>query len=264
MISVVIIGAGHVATHFHNAFLRHPNAKIVACYNRTPEKLNHVDNSIKIIPTLHDIPDADLILLAISDDAIAPVCQQLNKPDQLIVHCSGSRSISILGEKQRKGVIYPLQSFNKDRNVDWKNIPLLLEAEQEEDMLLLQKIGGAVSANVQEMDSKKRIGLHISATFVNNFTNHILTIVQHLSESFEFDPKLLKPLIEITKENFKTPIRTENTQTGAAIRRDENTLRTHIELLEKDRPQGYEDFINIYCAISQSIINHHHGRNKNT
>lgn len=260
MNSIVIVGSGNLATHFHKAFLKHPNAKVIAVYNRKNENLYPIDSSIKVVEDPYKLPKASLYIIAVKDDAIAQIVSEINNPRQLMIHCSGSCNLDILGKRQRKGVLYPLQSFKKNQNVNWINVPLLIEAEQEQDLQLLKTLSGAISSKVHEVDSKKRIALHLSAIFVNNFTNHLLSLTHQLSEEFDFNTKVLEELILKTKEEFKTPITSMNSQTGPAIRNDQSTLENHLNFIKeqiKDTKQQ-ENFIEVYKTLSKSIQTYHH------
>jgi predicted short-subunit dehydrogenase-like oxidoreductase (DUF2520 family) len=96
-----------------------------------------------------------------------------------------------LDDKNRKGVFYPLQTFSKNKAVDFKTIPLCLEAENKTDLQLLQKIAHSISNAVYEISSEQRKALHIGAVFVNNFVNHLYQIGNEICEKNQipFDSK---------------------------------------------------------------------------
>jgi Rossmann-like domain. len=75
--------------------------------------------------------EIDLLIIAVSDQSIATVIQQVKAylPQVLIVHTSGSTNITVLTQQHsRAGVFYPLQTFSLDRDVDWTLTPIFVEA----------------------------------------------------------------------------------------------------------------------------------------
>ncbi|KAA3621807.1 MAG: DUF2520 domain-containing protein, partial [Flavobacterium sp.] len=141
-----------------------------------------------------------------------------------------------------------MQSFSKHRSVDFKTIPICIEAETAEDLVLLQKIGKQISGKVEEISSENRASLHLSAVFVNNFVNHLYHISEELLQKKKLDFDLLKPLIKETAKKIEK-LSSSEAQTGPAIRDDEKTLRKHLQLL-KGSP--YET---LYRDLTESIQN---------
>ena len=74
-------------------------------------------------------PDADIYIVAVKDDAVESVLSKMNLQNKLVVHCSGSLPLTVL-EKYSKnyGVIYPLQTFSKQREINFREIPVFIEA----------------------------------------------------------------------------------------------------------------------------------------
>lgn len=73
------------------------------------------------------------------------------------VHTAGSMPMSVFeGYAQRFGVLYPLQTFSKGRNVNFDVIPIFLEANTDKNADYLKNIASALSENVRFMSSEKR------------------------------------------------------------------------------------------------------------
>lgn len=88
------------------------------------------------------------------------------------IHTAGSMPMSVFeGYAGRFGVLYPLQTFSKGRNVNFEVIPFFIEANTEKDADYLKNIASALSENVRFMSSEKRRSLHLAAVFACNFTN---------------------------------------------------------------------------------------------
>lgn len=244
MISVVIIGYGNVAHHLTSAFLKAKNIVVKQVYNRSLNKLNNL--KIKILKTnkLSELVDADVYIIAISDDVISDISTKLVAKKALIVHTSGSVDIKSLHNKQR-GVFYPLQSFSKEKEVDFNEIPFCLEAENENNYLLLQQLATSIGKKTYRINSEQRKYLHVAAVFVNNFTNHLYTIGNDICSTNNIPFEILHPLIKETsaKINYLLP---KDAQTGPAKRSDQKTIENHLQLLNKQQKE-------IYSLLTKSI-----------
>ncbi|RED27210.1 putative short-subunit dehydrogenase-like oxidoreductase (DUF2520 family) [Flavobacterium cutihirudinis] len=248
MIRLSIIGSGNVAQHLIKAFIKSEAVEIVQVFSRKKEVLFPIIDPSKIISAFADLKRADLYIIAVSDDAIAEVSQQLPFQNRLVVHTSGAAPIDTLDSKNRRGVFYPLQTFSKNKTVDFSTIPMCLEAENTIDFDLLEKTAKSISKAVFAIDSEQRKALHVAAVFVNNFTNHLYQIGKDICDEHRVPFKVLKPLIKETAEkiNALEPI---DAQTGPAKRNDSGTIEAHLALLSNENQK------NIYKILTQSIQN---------
>jgi predicted short-subunit dehydrogenase-like oxidoreductase (DUF2520 family) len=140
-----------------------------------------------------------------------------------------------------------LQTFSKEKEVDFATVPFCLEAENKEDYLLLETVAKAIGVKTYTINSRQRKALHVAAVFVNNFTNHLYKIGNDICEEHQVPFEILHPLIQETSEKIKT-LSPEKAQTGPAVRNDDKTIENHLELLEKKQQL-------IYKLITQSIKN---------
>jgi predicted short-subunit dehydrogenase-like oxidoreductase (DUF2520 family) len=157
---IAIVGAGNVAWHLAPT-LQQAGCEIVQVVSLTQENAQALANQIgaQTISRLRDLdPSLDLVLVAVKDDALALVASEI--PQNLAVaHTSGSIPLDIFPH-QNRGVFYPLQTFSKDRKLDWKNIPICIEASNKavEDSLLA--LAQKMSDQVHLLNSEKRAKLH--------------------------------------------------------------------------------------------------------
>lgn len=191
-----------------------------------------------------------IFIVAVPDDAIADVVDQLTLPrDAILVHTSGSQPLEILsGSAARTGVFYPLQTFSKNRKVDFSEIPVFVESENAGTEKVLMAMARAISSKTMRISSQERRVMHIAAVFASNFTNHMLTLSEELMRSSKLDFDLLRPLIAETVNKALT-LGPENSQTGPARRGDLRTLDQHMEYLRSD-----EGIAEIYRVVSQHIV----------
>jgi predicted short-subunit dehydrogenase-like oxidoreductase (DUF2520 family) len=246
MIRITLIGSGNVAQHLIKAFSKSEAVEIVQVFSRKKETLASLIDYDKIVNDFEDLTEADLYIIAVSDNAITEVSRQLPFNNQLVVHTSGTASIDTLDIKNRRGVFYPLQTFSKNKDIDFSIIPICLEAENTFDFRDLDTVAKSISNAVFPINSEQRKALHVAAVFVNNFTNHLYQIGQEICEENQVSFEILKPLIQETAEKIKTldPI---DAQTGPAKRNDSNTIMAHLEYLTNENQK------NIYKILTQSI-----------
>lgn len=247
MISITLIGSGNVAQHLIKAISKSSQLDLVQVVARNPETISHLISSDKIISDYTTIKEADLYLISVSDNAIAEVSSKLEFENRLIAHTSGSFSMDDLQSKNRKAVFYPLQTFSKNKDVNFKEIPICLEAQTKEDLDLLKKIASLISDKVFEIDSVQRKSLHVSAVFVSNFVNHLYSIGNTICEENNVPFEVLKPLILETASKIEM-LSPNDAQTGPAKRNDTETINAHLKFLSDENQK------NIYKILTKSII----------
>ncbi|PKV66859.1 Rossmann-like and DUF2520 domain-containing protein [Pontibacter ramchanderi] len=253
---ISIIGSGNVAWHLGKA-LKQAGHEIVAVYSPTVpnrEELARVLAPATAIASLDmRATGAELVVIAVPDAAIASVVAAVQVPaGAIVVHTSGSQPLAVLQgiPGARPGVFYPLQTFSKSKAVDFRAIPMLLEAEDEQTLSGLQQVAKSISDEVYVVDSRKRKQLHLAAVFACNFTNHLLGISYELLQQAALPHTLLHPLIQetIAKALQNHPFQV---QTGPAVRHDQNVIEEHLNLLQ-DQP----DYQQVYHLLTHSIQDH--------
>lgn len=248
MIRITVIGSGNVAQHLIKAFAKSELVEIVQVYARKKEALSSLIEFDKITSDFEELQESDLYIIAVSDKAIADVSKQLPFQNRIVVHTSGAASLDVLDAKNRKGVFYPLQTFSKNKEIDFSIVPLCLEAENTFDFRVLETVAKSISNAVFAINSDQRKALHVAAVFVNNFTNHLYHIGKEICGEHQVPFEILRPLIQETAEKINTldPV---DAQTGPAKRNDTNTIAAHLDYLTNENQK------NIYKLITQSIQN---------
>ncbi len=246
MIRIVLIGSGQVAYHLHKAMMNAKGVTLEQLVARRPEALGDFAPPIPRSSLKGPIAPADIYVLAVSDAAIAEVSAQLPSKDALFVHTSGATSREVLRGHSRTGVLYPLQTFSKDREIDFRKVPLILETGKPADLALLRDLALALSNSAYEFNEAQRKQLHLAAVFVNNFANHMVYLGEAACQDHGITEDLLKPLIRETWMKLET-LSAFEAQTGPARRRDAKTLQEHLLLL--DDPLRKQ----LYQLLSESI-----------
>ena len=255
--TISIIGAGNVASNLAKNLV--DNGYVInQIYNRTAS--NAVDLAkefnANFISDLSQInTNVDLIIITVIDTVIESVLDTININETLIVHTSGSISVDVFSKKAvNYGVFYPLQTLTKNSIITFKNVPICLEANNENNLDVLKKLAASLSDNVYELSSEQRKTLHLAAVFACNFTNHMYNLSSKILEENNLDFDILKPLIAETASRVEKH-RPNDIQTGPAIRNDKNIINNHIELLNDifKNDKSYKNISEIYRFVSDDI-----------
>lgn len=245
--TAVIIGGGNVAFHLAKNIAAVPSLALLGLYNRSTLSA-HFDTIDTFKTTnIAQLPLADIYIIAVKDAAIAEVSHLLPLEGKLVVHTSGNTDMLALDSKNRRGVVYPVQSFSKAHDsLSFAQVPFCIEAEKPTDAVALVSFVKKLSSKVYELNSLQRRYLHVSAVFTNNFVNHLWYLAENICTEQGIPYEILHPLLDETYYKTKN-LSFKGAQTGPAMRKDTPTIEQHLSLLS-DREKA------IYEHITQSII----------
>jgi predicted short-subunit dehydrogenase-like oxidoreductase (DUF2520 family) len=195
----------------------------------------------------------ELIIVAVPDHRLEGVLAELRCGEKtLVAHTAGSLGLDVFPERiSRKGVFYPLQTFTLGRQVDFAELPFLLEASDEDSLSALRELASGIGGKPYFTDSMQRRFIHLAAVFICNFTNHMLTDGKQLANMAGVPLNIFYPLLNETISKAMD-IGPDNAQTGPALRNDRNIIEKHLELLSFS-----PDLQNTYRIITESIIDHY-------
>jgi len=229
-VKVVLIGRGRLATNLLAA-LQQAGHEVVSINSRTLEGL----------PL-----EADAFIVAVKDSALEEVIRRATKgrEQQLFLHTAGSMPMSLFeGHTSRYGVFYPMQTFSKERLVDFAEIPVFIEGADP----AIRPLAESISRRVYELSTEARKYLHLSAVFACNFVNHCYALSAELLEQHGLPFDVMLPLIDETARKVHE-LHPHDAQTGPAVRYDENVIRMQSALLA-DNPELQQ----IYELLSLDI-----------
>ncbi|MES2515694.1 MAG: DUF2520 domain-containing protein [Bacteroidota bacterium] len=256
-VNIVIIGTGHVAYHIADSFKDKKELHVVQVFNHRNSKearLFSKQAKCELVTDYNALTKkADVYIIAVKDDVIAEVCKNLMplKLKGIVVHTSGSIDISVLKKVSSSvGVYYPLQTFYTGAKIDWKTTPLLIEANSKSVLSALKKTADYVSKKVKEVNSKKRLQMHLAAVFACNFTNALYVSAYEIIENglSKKDTALLHPIMLQSFQKLQK-VSPGKAQTGPAMRNDKIVMNKHLQLLKED-PQLYH----VYTVLSDLIM----------
>lgn len=257
---ISFVGAGNVAWHLAQA-LELAGHHIIEVFSRDARNARRLVNKLYdtyVVPDLDFAESsAELIILAVADDALKDVVSRLVLPENCtVVHTSGTKSLEELRQlieiysdvPAQTGVFYPLQTFSREIPIQFSDVPMCIEASHPQTEQSLISLAQDISNVVYLMNSEERRILHVAAVFACNFTNHLLAISKRIldAEHLEFD--LLKPLIRETIRKALEAPDPAVVQTGPARRGDQQIIEKHLEYLER-----YPAWQGLYEVLSESI-----------
>ena len=234
---IVIIGSGNLATQLSLA-LKDAGQEIVQIFSRTSAHAKELADKIGCAYTasLEAVQkDADIYILAVKDDALAALAANLcaARTDALFLHTAGSMPMDVFkGHALQYGVLYPMQTFSKNRRVNFREIPCFIEASSPSALAIIRTLAESISDHVVDCDSEKRKKMHLAAVLACNLTNHCF--------------RLFLPLIEETARKVRT-LSPKDAQTGPMVRYDQNVMQMQMAMLPDDRTRE------IYRLMAESI-----------
>ncbi len=246
MVKVCILGTGKVGIHLIHECINNPKIDLVQIYNRSTKGCALFKGLLPTTQSVYELKKADIYIVALPDKVIPKI--DLSHVSGLVVHTSGTVSFKALNSK-RRGVLYPPQSFSKEKKMNLEHLPFCLETEFKEDGVWLEKFATFISKTVFFIDEEQRQKLHLAAVFANNFSNRVLGIAYDLCQENNIDFNILQPLIQETflKAQILPP---HIAQTGPALRNDHTTL-------EKHKSQLTSTDLEVYNILTKSIQEKH-------
>lgn len=249
---ITLLGAGRVATHLAQA-LHESGQTIQQVFSRTAASAEKVAAAVgaRAVTDRQSVAETPTYIYCLKDDVLPEMAAHLaaRYPHSLHIHTSGSTPLHIFpSEASHYGVLYPLQTFSRERAVDFYAIPCFVEASDEESLQRITLLAQQISHRVQAMDSERRRVLHLAAVFACNFVNHCYDIAATLLQEkagLPFDTLL--PLIDETAQKVHR-LSPREAQTGPAVRYDQRIMEAHHALLADDALRR-----ELYRALSDSI-----------
>ena len=181
------------------------------------------------------LPEADIVLLAVKDDAIAEVAQTL-KPMvarvAVAAHMSGFVPVSALHELQTEGVavggFHPLVSMPEPATgaKALSNAFVGIDGDQLA-IDTLTHFGNSLGLESFHLDDSARPAYHAAAAAAANFVVTSLAVAGDLFEAADVDPRVSRPLVERVVANC-FDIGPRQSLTGPIARGDAETVVGHL------------------------------------
>ena len=251
IMQIVFLGSGNLATNLSLA-LKAAGEKIIQIFSRTKENAQALADKLHCASctSINEIrTDADVYIFSVKDDALPSLIEQLSQH----LNSPSGAGMSVFPETMHYelctmnyGVLYPMQTFSKDRSVNFREIPCFIEASDNNTLEEIKTLASKVSDHVLEMSSEKRRKLHLAAVFACNMTNHCYRLAEKVLEEEGIDFSLYLPLIQETANKVKE-LSPRKAQTGPMVRYDKTIMDAQIALINDERTRQ------IYRLMADSI-----------
>jgi len=254
---IVFIGAGRLATNLAPA-LQRVGHSILQVYSRTMDAAKMLADRVGAI-AITDLQkvstEADVYVFSVTDTALPQLILQMPpvSKNSVFLHTAGSVPMKVFeGRGGHYGVFYPMQTFSKGCDVDFKTIPVFIEGNDSRSQQVVKELAISVSENVRELSSEGRRHLHLAAVFACNFANHCYELSAEILAKYGVPFEVMLPLVDETaaKVHKMSP---RDAQTGPAVRCDEKVLEAQKGLLT-DNPLHAQIYDLMSRSISQSSL----------
>jgi predicted short-subunit dehydrogenase-like oxidoreductase (DUF2520 family) len=251
LMRICIIGSGNVGTRLGHAFFEAGHV-ITGVYSRDLARAETLGAAIEAPATNHfdSLSTAcDVVVLAVYDDAIETVFKACTGmfPTQLILHTAGSVPVSVFHQREKCGVLWPVQTLSLTHEISMRTVPVAVTGNSDQSGEEVEVLARSISDQVFRMSDNERLTIHLCATFANNFSNHMYVIAEQILARKQIPFEILLPIIRETADKIQR-MRPMEAQTGAAIRGDRSTIEKHLKLLQQD-----PELADLYVKLSGSI-----------
>lgn len=250
---VTIIGTGNIA-HFFGAKLKDSNCKVIQVISTNEAKGSAFAKQFDCIyhtDVTEILPATDIVIFAVPDDVLREMASLTVFTSKLCIYAAGTVSLQEVSNLSNNvACIWPVYSIQQNNLPITREIPLVCTLTQQSSIAIVQYIAKIISNQVFFLSDEKKQFIHLSAVWINNFTNHMLHIGFNVLTEQHLPKELLFPILTSTIENaqIKDP---QYLQTGPAIRRDQQTINKHLQLLHNS------DSKLLYEVITASIQNNY-------
>lgn len=248
MTRILIIGTGRMAYQLGHAMVK-AGLNVVGVAGRNTEARTALARFLdtRTIDLTKPLPGVDLIMVAVSDDAIAEVAAALPPTDAVVVHTAGALGHELLAPHAHRGVLWPIQSLSHGAPMDLSDVPLVVDAADDPSRKALLALAARISEVVLELPLDQRQRVHLAAVLTSNLTVWLLREAQRLLREQKLPPSLLTPLWKATAAKVAM-FGPDTALTGPARRGDVRTMEHHLELLKED-----PDLQAVYSLLSSQI-----------
>ncbi|MEM6732274.1 MAG: DUF2520 domain-containing protein [Myxococcota bacterium] len=244
---VFLIGTGSAGTAL-GLWLSRRGHRLVGAWNRSVRRARTAEEALSIPVGAEDwptLPDCDVVLVAVSDGAIAEVGERLRphlRPGMVVAHTSGSLPASALGEQSvPRGSVHPLVAMRSPEiAADALNRAMLtVEGDADAVARLSDLVEGA---RVQRLEAKDKTVYHAAAVIASNLAVALVAEAAELASSVGIHDaeRALAELSFVAIENVLER-GTAAGLTGPVSRGDVDTVRAHLGALKDPTRKVYRE-----------------------
>jgi predicted short-subunit dehydrogenase-like oxidoreductase (DUF2520 family) len=258
---VAVVGAGRVGTAVA-ALLAGAGHRIVAVSGRRASRARaeRYLPGVPFLPAAEAVREADLVLVAVPDDAIAGLTDEVAgtlRSGAVVAHLSGSAPLSSLSAARDAGArvlsIHVLQTVPEvdDGIARIPRSAVAVTAEDEETARIGEAVARDLGARPFRLGDDDRALYHAAAVFASNYLVAVEAIAELLFGLAGVDRPLeaLAPLARATLDNAlaRGP---SAALTGPAARGDAGTIARNLEALGASAPHS----VAAYVVLAQAAV----------
>ncbi len=257
-----IVGAGAVGTALGVALSR-AGWPIQAVASRDPARRTRFASAVEGARPFAEaqalIEEVELIILAIPDDAIAPLAEEVRMySGQAMIHTSGVLGAEVLGPAMAAGTqigaFHPLVAFaDTERAVAALNGATVAIDGDDELVAMLSAMAERVGAHAVRLAPGSKAAYHAGAVLAAGGFIALLDAIVELGAVAGLDEAgalgIYGPLIEGTLDNARA-LGVRAALTGPMTRGDQGTLVAHLDALARHAPRA----LGLYVAAAQREI----------
>ncbi|MFQ5966864.1 MAG: Rossmann-like and DUF2520 domain-containing protein [Acidimicrobiia bacterium] len=195
------------------------------------------------------LPEADIVLLAVRDDAIEPVAETLaeNLPAAAAVHLSGLQEIRTLQSLAARGAAigswHPLQTLpNAEVGADrLEGAWMAITTDSEELAALLEGVSQDLGARPFRLADELKPLYHAAAAAAANYVTAALGLAESLATAAGVPYEAARPLVNAVTSNVFS-FGAESALTGPIARGDISTVEAQLAGIRQHAPHLEEDF----------------------
>ena len=251
---IVIIGSGNIAT-FYGVRFKENGHQIVQVLSPNLEHAQTLAAQLQceaIQDYNHLNKEAEVYILGVRDNILYELGTTLKLPGKYIIYGAGAVPLSVLESISEHIIcLWCMFSVQKNKLPTQRQFPVIYNALSENDQTLALQWASMLSDAPYLLSDHQKARTHLTAVFVNNFTNHLYAIAHQLMAESNIDFSLLMPMIQDTAQKIQYEL-PEKLQTGPAVRNDTHTLNEQMNQLEE-----HPYFQMVYKALSDSIRHMH-------
>jgi predicted short-subunit dehydrogenase-like oxidoreductase (DUF2520 family) len=239
--SLAILGPGRLGSALaRNA---HDAGLTVTLGARDPNTIADLASDLGVDTlSLSDAANADLVLLTVSDDAIAHLCEQLAsanafRPGAIVAHCSGVHSSDLLASARDAGChvasFHPLQTFpttDAATAARLKGAYCFCEGDQPATDALAA-LARTLSTNPVVFPSSGKALYHAAAVMASNYVTVMADAAIALATQAGIDPDTAQTALGVlltTAATNATTMGPVEALTGPIARGDVGTIEKHL------------------------------------
>jgi predicted short-subunit dehydrogenase-like oxidoreductase (DUF2520 family) len=262
---VGIIGAGVLGNALGRLFSQHGYRIVAVASRRLPSAraLAQVVDAEAVPAPVQVATGADLILLTLPDDQVAPVVADIARaggfrPGQSVVHTSGALDLNVLAPAAERGAwtgsLHPFQSA-ADPDQAVRTLPGSAFGVEAAEPLrgILESIVLRVGGRPLRVTGEMKALYHVAAALASNGAVALFAAAADLLERAGIPPadsrQALLALLGGTLENLSR-LGLPRALTGPIARGDEGTVIRHLRALARWAP----DLTGLYCELGRTMV----------